>query len=384
MAGSANRRLFISAVEPSADVHCAALVRRLRAMAPDLQIRGVGGLKMAQAGCLLIHDPTSRGQIGLGGLGQIGYFIRLLTQVRRLFAQDRPDLVVVCDSPSFNFHVASAAKQLGIPTLFYVAPQLWAWGGWRIRKLRRLCDQLCCILPFEQDWFRQRGIPAVFVGHPMIEPLEDLDANLRDFGFSGDGPMIALMPGSRTSEIRTLWPAMQGIAMRIMQVYPNARFTTVAVNQDRLAQLKASQMGGFNSSYRIDAVYNTAKKADLALVASGSATLEVAAAGCPMVVMYQTNRLAWHMIGRWLVRPKYFCLVNLLADRPVVKEFVPYFNSIEPIVLEVLGLLSNRSLLGQMNRDLLDTVRPLRQRSASVEVSRIILEQLGIIQAAQG
>lgn len=356
----------------------------MRAIAPDLKITGIGGPKMAQAGCLLIHDPTSRGQIGLDGLGQICYFIRLLAKVRRLFAQDRPELVVVCDSPSFNFHVAGAAKRLGIPTLFYVAPQLWAWGSWRIRRLRRLCNRLCCILPFEQHWFQQRGIPAVFVGHPMMEALGDLDANIRDFEFVDDGPMIALMPGSRTSEIRTLWPAMQRIAMRIMQVYRNARFTTVAVNHDRLAQLMASQMEGFNSSYRIDAVYQTAREADLALVASGSATLEVAAAGCPMAVMYQTNRLAWHIIGRWLVRPKYFCLVNLLADKLIVKEFVPYFNSIEPIVAEVLHLLSNKPLLDQMNRDLLSLVPSLRQRSASVEVSRIILEQLGIYQAAQG
>ena len=179
----------------------------------------------------------------------------------------------MCDSPSFNFHIAKLAKKAGIPTLFYVAPQLWAWGGWRIRKLRKLCDRLACILPFEQQWFTERGVRAEFVGNPLFDDMP-VGAGLapaleRNRVFAIEKPVIALMPGSRPGEIDTLWRPMQEIAVKLAQSHVGARFITVAASEDILKTLKAQQVKGFECEYSLSSVISTAYKADFTLVTSG-------------------------------------------------------------------------------------------------------------------
>jgi len=370
-------RVFISAAEPSADAHCAGLIEALRNRRADVECRGIGGDKMAAAGCQLMDKNTSRAAIGHNAFKEVGYFWGLLTRIERSFRTDRPDLVIVCDSPSFNFHVAKAAKRAGIATLFYVAPQLWAWAGWRIRKLRRRCDRLCCLLPFEEDWFRARGMDATFVGNPLVERLGDLSGNIKTYTDLDSRPLrIGIMPGSRTAEILTLWQPMQQIALRLRRHHPQARFVVVAVNEQRRQQLARTQVPDFECEYAIDSVYRTSTQVDLALVASGSATLEVAAAGCPMVVMYQTSRIIWHMVGWWLVRPPFFSLVNLVADRELVREFVPYFTSIDPIVEHARELLDDKERLAHLSRDLVAITQPLAEKKASEEVARIVLQML--------
>ncbi len=156
MADVKNKRVFVSVNDPSADVHCAGLISALKRTGAPIEFVGIGGPKMAAAGCEVIENTVGRAVMTYNAIAHVGHFYRLVRRVRRYLREHPVDLMIVCDSPSFNFHVAKAAKQAGVKTLFYVAPQLWAWGGWRIRKLRRLCDKLCCLLPFEEDWFRQR------------------------------------------------------------------------------------------------------------------------------------------------------------------------------------------------------------------------------------
>lgn len=372
-------RVFISAVEPSADVHCAGLIAALRRRHPGVRFAGIGGDKMAAAGCALIDRTTDRGAMGLNGLREVGYFLGLLRRIRRSFQSDRPDLVVVCDSPSFNVHVAKAARRAGIPTVFYVAPQLWAWAGWRIGKLRRACDRLCCVLPFEEPWFRTRGVEATFVGNPLVEQLGDLSGNAKTYADLDQRPLrIGIMPGSRTAEIRSLWRPMQQVALRLRADHPRAQFVAVAVNERRRRELEVAQVPEFACDYAVDSVYRTSTQVDFALVASGSATLEVAAAGCPMVVMYQIGRIAWHLVGRWVVKAPFFSLVNLIADRELVREFVPYFTSIDPIVDHARRLLADRAGLTELSRDLVALTRPLARKRASEEVAVILLKMLKI------
>ena len=164
-------RIFMSAAEPSADAHCAGLITALQQKGYDIEFVGVGGPKMAAAGCSLLQSTTGKAAMLYNAFKQVFHYYALLRRIRSFFKNNKVDLVIVCDSPSFNFHVAKAAKSADIKTIFYVAPQLWAWGGWRIRKLRKYCDKLCCILPFEQDWFGQRGVEAVFVGNPLFEEI---------------------------------------------------------------------------------------------------------------------------------------------------------------------------------------------------------------------
>jgi lipid-A-disaccharide synthase len=373
-----NRRVFISVNDPSADAHCAGLIAAVRQTGAPLEFVGIGGPKMAAAGCELLASTVGRAVMTYAAFAHVGHYYRLVRRVRDYLQSNPVDLVIVCDSPAFNFHVARAAKKAGVKTLFYVAPQLWAWGPWRIRKLRPLCDKLCCILPFEEPWFRQRDVDTTFVGNPLLDKLPgDLTSFRKGYTrFEPGHAKIALMPGSRLAEIESLWRPMQEIALRLKTKYPGASFVAVAASEERRELLERTRLLGFTCAFAVDTVRATATAADFALVASGSATLEVASAGCPMVIMYQTNRVLWHLVGRWLVRPKFFTLANLLADRELVPEFMPYFTSIEPIVNRIEGFLKDSALLRRLSNELIDVVEPLTRKKAGEEVARVVIEML--------
>ncbi len=375
-------RIFISVAEPSADAHCAGLIIAMRKRDYDnIKFVGVGGPKMAEAGCELLQITIDKAVMMYKAFRHIGHYYKLIKRITRYLKTNSVDLVIVCDSPGFNFHIAKAAKKLGIKTLFYVAPQLWAWAPWRIKKLRKCCDKLCCILPFEQDWFSQRGIDVIFVGNPL---LDDLGSNLARFrkeyvDFEPKNASFAIMPGSRAAEIESLWQPMQQLTIRLKRKYHNATFTTVAVDAERERFLKTSQIAGFECRYAIGSVSETAANADFAIVASGSATLQVAAVGCPMVIMYQSSRILWHLAGRWLVKTKYLSLVNILAARELVPEFMPYFGSLEPIVESIERLLEDADMLAQISGELIKLAElsrvprdgPLAERKACEQVAEI-------------
>jgi len=371
-------RIFISAAEPSADSHCAGLITALQQSSYDVDFVGIGGPKMASAGCELLETTIGRAVMIYKAFWHIGHYYKLIKRIGRFLQNNKVDLVIVCDSPAFNFHIAKAAKKTGIKTLFYVAPQLWAWGGWRIHKLRKYCDKLCCILPFEQDWFSQRGVDVAFVGNPLLDQLgPDFGGYKRQYaGFEPKNTRFALLPGSRAAEVDSLWHPMQQIANRIKEKYPAATFVTVAVDDERKQILKAAQIKGFECQYTIGAVSETARKADFAIVASGSATLQVAAVGCPMVVMYQSSKILWHLVGRWLVKTKYLSLVNTLADKELVPEFMPYFSSIGPIVENIENLLQDRDNLARISDELVQLTEPLAAGNASEEVAQIVVAML--------
>jgi lipid-A-disaccharide synthase len=370
-------RVFISAAEPSADAHCAGLISAMREICSGIEFVGVGGPKMALAGCELLEDTTSKAAMIYKAFSQVARFYKIIKHISRYLKSNKVDLVIVCDSPSFNFHVAKAAKKAGIKTLFFVAPQLWAWGGWRIRKLRKCCDKLCCLLPFEQDWFGKRGIEAVFVGNPLLDKLQIASSRENQYAnLSPENTRFALMPGSRAAEIDSLWRPMQQIALRLKEMYSGATFVTVAVDKKREETLQAAQIPGFECQYSIDSVNSTAGAVDFSIVTSGSATLEVAAAGCPMVIMYQSSRILWHLFGHMIIKTKYLSLVNILAGRELVPEFMPYFTSIEPIVASIERLLQNRDKLAQLSSELTKLTKPLAEKKACREVAKTAVEML--------
>lgn len=370
-------RIFLSAAEPSADAHCAGLISSLKQSSYDIEFVGVGGPKMAEAGCELLENTTGKAVMIYNAFGHVAHFYRLIRRISRYLVQNRVNLVVVCDSPSFNFHIAKAAKKAGIKTLFYVAPQLWAWGRWRTGKLRKNCDKLCCILPFEEDWFKQRHIDTTFVGNPLLDKLEINPAKYKKYdNFTPGKTRIALMPGSRDAEINSLWIPMQQTAMRLKKKHPAVTFITVAVDADRQKKLKAAHIPGFECQYNIDSVHHTAGTVDFSIVTSGSATLEVAAVGCPMVIMYQSSRIMWQLVGRWIVKTKYLSLVNILAERELVPEFMPYFTSIEPIANSIELLLRDRDKLAQISKSLIQLVEPLAKTKARNEVAKIVFDLL--------
>jgi lipid-A-disaccharide synthase len=371
-------RVFLSAAEPSADFHCSRLVKALLNKTDNIEFVGLGGEKMAKAGCELIETTVGQAAMIYNAFIKIPHFFKVLQRVKEYLISNRPDLVIVCDSPAFNFHVAKTARKAGIKTLFYVAPQLWAWASWRIYKLRKNCDKLACILPFEEDWFGERGIDAEFVGNPLVEKNENISpSNKRSYeGFNGERAAIALLPGSRKAEIESLWVPMQQIALKLKKTYPGISISTVAVDEDRKTILEKSSISGFESCYTAGSVSSAASKADFCIVASGSATLQVAGAGCPMVIMYQSSKLLWHLVGRWLIKSRHLSLVNILAGKELVPEFMPYFSSIEPIASLIEKLLQDPNKLSQLSGDLIKLTEPLTMRHASQRVSEIVIDML--------
>lgn len=369
-------KIFISALDHSAEVHCANLIKAVKSTGLDVEFIGIGGEKIAQAGCEIIENPLGKSVMIYKTFAMIGYYYKLLRRAKRKMKDADVDLAIVCDSPSFNFHIAKAAKKLGKQTLFYVAPQVWAWARWRVPKLRRRCDRLACILPFEEQWFRERRIKSDFVGNPLFDALDAVD-NAKDYsGFDADGAKIVLLPGSRKGEIETLWQPMQEIALKIKEKYPNVSFTTVAVNPEIQGSLQQKEISGFECSYTTDSVCDISKAVDFSLTASGSATLEVAAAACPMVIMYQSSRLLWYMIGWWLVQTRLFSLVNILAQRKLVPEFMPYFKSIEPIAETCVELLGDKGKLAKTSSELIEISRTLVDSNASENTAKIVIEML--------
>ena len=369
-------RIFISAAEPSADAHCAGLIAAMQESCSGIEFVGVGGPKMAQVGCELLENTVGKAAMLYKAFSQVARFYKIIKRIKRYLKSNSVDLVIVCDSPSFNFHVAKAAKKAGIKTLFFVAPQLWAWGGWRIRKLRKRCDKLCCLLPFEQDWFGKQGMDAVFVGNPLLDKLEIASTRHEHYAdFEPNNAKFALMPGSRAAEIDSLWRPMQQIALRLKGKYPAATFVAVAVDARREEILRAAQISGFECQYSVDSVNKTAGAVDFSIVASGSATLEIAAAGCPMVIMYQTSRVLRCLFG-WVVKTKYLSLVNILSGRELVPEFMPNFTSIDPIVASIEQLLQDNDKLVQLSGELTRLTEPLAEKKASREVAKIAIEMM--------
>lgn len=374
------RKIFLSACEASAEKHCAALMHSLRQQAAEkgesLIFSGIGGKRMESQGCELIAETVSKAAMIYNAFGQVGFYWQLIRKLRRYFEKTKPDLVIVCDSPAFNFHVAKAAKKSGAKVLFYVAPQLWAWAPWRLGKLKRCCDKLACILPFEKQWFTTRSVDAEFIGNPLFDELQvDLAASKKDYTqYNPQSAKLVLLPGSRDAELNTLWQPMQKIALKLRQKLPELSLTAVAPDQDKLEKLKSLQLEGFDCDYKVDSVLDACRDADYSLVASGSATLQVAAAGCPMTIMYQSNKVLWHLVGKFLINIKKLSLVNILAGDELVPEFMPYFTSIEPIYDKTLQMLEDKSSLRKTSDKLIELVKPLASQKACENCAKIALE----------
>ncbi|MCK4629249.1 MAG: lipid-A-disaccharide synthase [Sedimentisphaerales bacterium] len=372
------RTIFISAAETSADKHAAALVGQLRRELPEIDCVGLGGPAMRRQGCNLLENLVDRSAMLTHAISQVGSYYKLLGRIKRYFRERRPSLIVVIDSPAWNFHVAKAAKDLGIPVLYYIVPQLWAWGAWRADKLRRRVDRLACILPFEQQWFSERDIQVDYVGHPLFDDdnivktsgLRNEKNNHNDF------PTIALLPGSRGHEIERLWPVMLKIGCRVQEEFPRARFVTTVANKRYEKILKEQASGKLDVEIRRTSIEAVTRYADLTLVASGTATLEVAAQHCPMIVMYHVNPALWHLAGRWIVKSKYICLVNILADKELVPEFIPLGFRKKQVTRKVLELLNDTDQLRQMRNDLRELIEPIVQPGATKKVVEIIKQML--------
>lgn len=381
-----SRRVFITAAEVSGDLHAAELVRSLKKLDPSMRIEGHGGPRMREAGCRIIYDTTRKAAMGISGAKRVVEMLRLLKWTRKHFAQRKPDLLICVDSPAMNFHFARAAKERGLPVLYYIAPQLWAWREGRMEKLRKWVDRVACILPFEESYFRSHGINARFVGHPLFDELPRdrvVDLSLK---FPNRPPIVGLLAGSRKGEALANFPQLLDVARRLNHEIPEIRFwvpTTMQTHPVVSEMITRHSLGRFRvNANKIQAIqdgFNTmVPECDLCLTVSGTATLHVASYGVPMIVVYHVNPILWNIAGRWLVKTRTFSLVNLLSDdKRLVPEYVPWYGSNKPVFLHALDYLKNPEMLASQRQHLLDLVRRLDKQGASVNTARMAMELMG-------
>ncbi|MCC6319571.1 MAG: lipid-A-disaccharide synthase [Gemmatimonadaceae bacterium] len=313
------REVLVIAGEASGDLHGAGLVRALRAMRPDLTFAGIGGRHMREAGVTLIEDAERMAVMGVVEvLRTIPHHYRVLRRLDARLASGKVGLVIPIDYPGFNMKVAAAARQHDVPVLYYITPQVWAWGAGRLPRLAQLITRAATILPFEAPLLLAHGIDATFVGHPLLDRAGDLpsrEAARAQLGIPPHAPLLALFPGSRQQEIARHLGAFVETARLMEARQPGLR---VVVSVAATVALDASRC-----PYPLvpNASFSVLRAADAALCKSGTTTLEAAVAGCPLIVAYRTS--GWtYAIARRAVKIPRIGLVNVVADREVAPEFV--------------------------------------------------------------
>ncbi len=352
------REVLISVGEASGDTHGAGLVHALRARAPSLRVTGLGGARMAAAGVELLEPGDGMAVMGfVEVLRTIPHHWALLRRIDAQLATGRVGLVIVLDYPGFNMRVAACAKRHGVPTLYYITPQVWAWGAGRLPKLARLITRAAVILPFEAALLRAHGIDATFVGHPLMDRAQALPSRAAArtaLGIPGDRRLLALFPGSRRQEVvRHLGPFVEA-AERLRRADTGLEVVVSVAPGMSIdpARCPFPQVEGRS--------WEVLRAADAALCKSGTTTLEAAVAGCPLAVAYRTNPLTY-AIARRLVKIPRIGLVNVVAGREVAPEFVQ--GALEP------------AALAETLAELLDAASP--RRAAMLEELERVRAMLG-------
>ena len=372
--------IFVSAAEASGDEHAAGLIEALRRRLPEARFVGVGGARMAAAGCEVLLDLTAEAQMLGGPILRVWYWWRTVRSLQKTIRRLRPAVHIPVDSPALNWHLAAAAKSVGTPVVYYIAPQVWAWAPWRVRKLARLTDRVACILPFEQRYLRDRGVEATYVGHPLFDdhpPRPDALPDLSEAWANGTW-RVALLQGSRPAEIRGHTPALLAVAAEIRRRWPDATCTFTA-RTEPCAEVIRGLAGDADIDITVGSMRQVLSQAHFAVAVSGTVTLAAAFFGVPMVVFYRTSRLGYHLLARWFIRTKLFSLVNILAGRQIVPELMPWFGNVRQVTDMVMEVMADVGCLFEARQDLLEVVRPLPADSpgtASDNAARLVEEVL--------
>ncbi len=334
---------------------------------------------MQAAGCAALDDLTAQSAMLMKALRLAGRAWKLMREVSRNLSAQPANLGILVDSPALHLPMAKRLKSAGCPVLYYVAPQLWAWAPWRIGRLRRRVDRLAAILPFEEMYFQQRGVAVRYVGHPLIEQLGNHSpdrARVEAFRRLGQ-PVIACLPGSRSHVIREVLPGQIEVAQKIAARHKGAAFLFSAAGEQAAELIKEALAAvSLNACVEVGANAEIFAAADLTLCASGTATLEVAYHGVPMIGMYNGSNWGYRLVGRWFVWMPHLSLVNILAGRRVVPEFMPYYTSTDPIAAEALDLLGSEVRRNQMRLDLKAVIQSLGTDRAARQTAAMAMEMI--------
>jgi lipid-A-disaccharide synthase len=372
--------VMLSAGEASGDFHAANLFRELKKLIPNLRGIGMGGVRMREAGVELHYDSTHLAVIGLAEVAKhYGEIRRALHSMQRTACEEKPDLLICVDYKEFNFRLARKAKACGVKVLFYVSPQVWAWRPGRVKSYGRIVDHMAVIFPFEVPFYETYKIPVTYVGHPLagkVKPSMGRSEAIDKFGFAGKKPIIGLLPGSRVNEINRLMPVILAAAGRLAHEFPGSQFALFRAPSisDELLQ---SHLALSDLSIRVieGQDYDALQCCDAVITVSGTATLEVALLGVPMVIVYRLTPLSY-WLGRLLVRIPYIGLPNILAGRHVVREFIQHDATAENIAGEIARILRDRDYAEAMRQALRQIRDDLGDENGAAKLAELAAEML--------
>ncbi|MBI2901159.1 MAG: lipid-A-disaccharide synthase [Planctomycetes bacterium] len=340
--------LLIVAGETSGDLHGANLARALREREPDIRLVGAGGPRMREAGVELVDDTTSYATIGIvDAFRQMHRYMRLYRLLGSALIRWKPDAVVLIDYPDFNLRFAERVKDQGTPLVYYISPQLWAWREGRVATVKRLVDRMVVIFPFEEEFYRQRGVDAVFVGHPLVERLDAVTGReeaRKAIGVAPGTRLVGLLPGSRRKEFQRHFPILKEAASRIASALPGTEFIlgcAAGVDPSWVTPPIRAVQG---------LTHELMRASDLLLVKSGTSTFEAAMLGTPMIVFYRVSLLTYLTLGP-LIRTDTFAMANILAGRKVVPELMQNDCTAEKIAAEAVRMFAG-GRLEEVRRDL--------------------------------
>ncbi len=368
--------------EASGDLHGSQLVAVLRNLSPETRIFAMGGEKMRMAGAEILVDSTSLAVVGATEVfSRFGAIIKALRCLKAFVREEKPSLVILIDFPDFNFRLARTAKKHKRPILYYISPQVWAWRSGRVKSMARWVKKVAVIFPFEVPLYERAGIPVEFVGHPLMdywameEAQEGVGGEERE-KYPGD-PLIALLPGSREMEVSSLLPEMLRAAQLLLQERPQTRFILPLANTIRRKDIQKYLPEDFPSLTIVEGkTYEAIRAAELAVVASGTATLETAILGRPMVVVYRVSPFSY-WIGRALIRVNWIGLVNIVAGRKIVPELIQKEARGEKIYAEVLKILKEPGYREAMLSGFEEVRQKLGGPGAAARVAQMALDMAG-------
>ena len=365
------KNIFFSVGEPSGDQHAARMITELRQIDPTVRVRGFGGSAMRKAGCHIDRDLTQHAVVGLlEVLPKLRLFFRFAAEAEAAFQAGQVDAVVLVDFPGFNWHIAKRAKRHGIPVYYYCPPQLWAWGGWRSRKMRRTVDHVLAVLPIEEAYFPAHGIPATYVGHPFFDAVQErqLDQLLMDrFAMctARGNRLVAVLPGSRGHEVQQNWPMMMESIRRLHHQHPEVRFL-VACYRDRQClwcrKTLTEEDRSLPIEFFVDRTSEVIEASHCAMMVSGSVSLELMARRTPAAVIYRVGRFL-HTVAKMMVKLDSITLPNLMNGRRVFPELVSV-GSPEPGIDFLTGSVDAFLRDDFYYRRVLQTLDQLSQRYA--------------------
>ena len=380
-------RILFSAGDASGELHAAALVAELRSRRPDARFFGLGGPEMEKAGVELLVEQR---ELAIGGLVEVLIDLRRIVsawgRMTRAIRDEKPDLVVLVDSPDFNLPLARRAHRRGIPILYYISPQVWAWRSGRIRKIARRVDRMAVIFPFETEVYAGTGLQVDFVGHPLVDRLSGFAAERTaaecraTLGLEGEGPLIALLPGSRRNEVRDTLPLQLAVARAFQRREPEARFVIAvapSISRDAIDPILASESlpEGLSVAVIERRTYEVLRACDVALTKPGTATVEIALLGTPLVVAARVHPFT-AFVGRRLIRVSTLTMPNLIAGEALVPEFLQEAAQPERIAATLQSLL--RGPEGEAQRSAFAAVRDrLGEGGAALRAADIAMEMLG-------